>query len=172
MVFIGLLPRDVSACSCAYPDSVKAELDRKTAVFTGKVIDIVEEKQSIALNSSADPIKVLFEVNESWKGVNSSQTIVRTARDDASCGYEFEKNKEYIVYAYGDNDNLETGYCERTTLLSDASEDLEILGQGKKPTEEVDLQDELGKSNLPIYIFIIVIVLVGGYFIGKKMKKA
>ncbi|MEH7238944.1 LPXTG cell wall anchor domain-containing protein [Bacillus sp. JJ1562] len=114
---------------------------------------------------------MLFEVNESWKGANTSQVIVSTARSGASCGYEFELNKEYIVYAYGDKNQLETGYCERTALLSAAGEDLTILGKGKEPTEKVDLRDELGESNPVLYVSIIVILLIVGFIIWKRRKK-
>ncbi|MEH7379617.1 hypothetical protein V7138_03915 [Bacillus sp. JJ1533] len=171
LLFIGLFPRQASACSCAQPESVKDELNRKTAVFSGKVIDLVDENKFSYTQSSADPIQVLFEVNESWKGPNTSQIIVSTARSGASCGFEFEVNREYLVYAYGDIDQLETGFCERTALLSVAGEDLAILGQGKEPTKTVDLRDEIGKSNLVFYLPIIAIVLVVGFIIHKRIKK-
>nr|WP_304219282.1 hypothetical protein [Fredinandcohnia onubensis] len=172
LIFIGLFPRQASACSCAYPESVKDELNRKTAVFSGKVIKMEDENKRSYIQSSADPIEVLFEVNESWKGVETSQVIVSAARSSASCGYEFELDKEYIVYAYGENDHLETGLCERTALLSEAGEDLAILGQGKAPTEQVDLQDELGNSNLSLYLAICVILLVLGFLFRKRTKKS
>ncbi|MEH7226750.1 hypothetical protein V7112_23375 [Bacillus sp. JJ1566] len=171
LIVIGLFPRQASACSCAYPESVKDELNRKTAVFSGKVIDLVDENKFSYIQSSGDPIEVLFEVNESWKGINTSQVIISTARSGASCGYEFELNKEYLVYAYGEINQLETGFCERTALLSVASEDLALLGQGKEPTEKVDLQDELGKSNLVYLLSIIAILLVIGFIIWKRIKK-
>ena len=172
LIFIGLFPRQASACSCAYPESVEDELNRKTAVFSGKVIKMEDENKRSYIQSSADPIEVLFEVNESWKGVETSQVIVSAARSSASCGYEFELDKEYIVYAYGEIDHLETGLCERTALLSEAGEDLAILGQGKAPTEQVDLQDELGNSNVVLYLAISVILLVIGFLFRKRMKKS
>nr|WP_309099617.1 hypothetical protein [Fredinandcohnia onubensis] len=172
LIFIGLFPGQASACSCAYPESVKDELNRKTAVFSGKVIKMGDENKNSYIQSSADPIEVLFEVNESWKGVETSQLLVSAARSSASCGYEFELDKEYIVYAYGESDNLETGLCERTALLSEAGEDLEILGQGSAPTDQVDLHDGIGKSNLILYLSASVILLVIGFLFCKSMKKS
>ena len=172
LIFIGLFPRQATACSCAYPESVKDELNRKTAVFSGRVIKMEEENKISYIKSSADPIKVLFEVTDSWKGVDSSQVIVSAARSSASCGYEFELDKEYIVYAYGEINNLETGLCERTALLSAAGDDLAMLGQGKSPTKQVDLQNELGDSNVFLYLAISVIILVIGLLFRKKMKKS
>lgn len=174
LIFISLFPRQASACDCARPESVNDELNRKTAVFSGKVIDLVDENKFSYSQSSADPINVLFEVKESWKGIHTSQVIVSTARSGASCGYEFELNKEYLVYAYGDKEQLETGFCERTELLSAAGEDLDILGKGKVPTEKVDLQGELrepGKSNLVLYLSIVGILLIVGFAIFKRVKK-
>ncbi|MFT4414928.1 hypothetical protein ACLM5H_13795 [Fredinandcohnia humi] len=175
LTIIVFFPRQISACSCANPESVKDELNRKTAVFSGKVIDLVDKNKYSYIKSSADLVQVLFEVNESWKGTNASQVIVSTARSGASCGYEFELNKEYIVYAYGDKDNLETGFCERTALLSEASEDLDILGKGKAPSERVDLQEKIEKSK-----WVLSIAIVGGciilglvtIIIAGRMKKS
>lgn len=172
LIIISLFPRQALACSCAQPESVKGELNRKTAVFSGKVVELVDDNKFSYIKSSADPIEVLFEVNESWKGTNTSQVIVKTARSGASCGYEFELNKEYLVYAYGEIDQLETGFCERTALLSTAGDDLAILGQGKEPTEKVNLQDELGKSYLVFYLAIIAIFIVIGFMIRNRIKKS
>ncbi|MFS0822344.1 hypothetical protein [Bacillus sp. 1P02SD] len=171
LIFISLFPRQASACDCARSESVNEELNRKTAVFSGKVIGLSDKNESSYNQSSADPIKVLFEVKESWKGIHTSQIIVSTARSGASCGYEFELNKEYLVYSYGDKEQLETGFCERTELLSAAGEDIGILGKGKVPTEKVNLQGELGKSNLVLYLSIIGILLIVAFTILKKLKK-
>ena len=172
LIIIGFFPRQASACSCAIPESVKDELNRKTAVFSGKVIKMKDVNRLSYIKSSGDPIKVLFDVNESWKGIDTSQVIVSAARSSASCGYEFELNKEYLVYAYGEIDNLETGICERTALLTAAGEDLEILGKGIEPTVKVDLQDELGNSNVILSFTIIVILLLIGFIFRKRMKKS
>src|SRR5690606_25529228 len=106
------------ACSCAEPFSVDEELKLKTAIFSGKVVEISEEKK--LFGSSNDPILVTFDVTSSWKGVDKSQVTIRTAKYEESCGYTFKMNTEYLVYAYGEKDDLKTGYCGRTDLLTAA----------------------------------------------------
>jgi hypothetical protein len=159
-----LSPSVTYACSCAPPPSVEEELERKTAVFSGKVIDISGPNKRI-FKSSADPVTVLLEVDTIWKGINESQVIVHTAESSASCGFKFELGKEYLVYAYGDKGDLQTGLCERTTLLTSAAEDLSILGKGKTPSEQVNLQqqDQMISSTiwiLAVTLFIAVIVII------------
>ncbi|MGO4374513.1 hypothetical protein [Paenibacillus sp. 2TAB19] len=44
-------------------------------------------------------------------------------------------NEEYIVFAYGDPDQLETGLCEGNKTLASAQEELKALGAGYKPTK-------------------------------------
>jgi hypothetical protein len=124
-------PTKAVACSCAPPPAVSEELARKTAIFSGKVTAVTPPKKKPVM-SSADPVKIDFEVTEVWKGNVAKTTAVYTAQSSASCGYQgFTEGKEYIVYAYGSEERLETGLCERTKPLASASEDLKELGTGQ-----------------------------------------
>ena len=64
-----------------------------------------------------------------WKGPEQDTLEVRTPRYEASCGYSFKEGQEYLVYAEGKK--MKVTYCGRTTLLSKASADLEVLGNGE-----------------------------------------
>lgn len=105
---------------------------------------------------STEPVtskSVLFEVTKTWKGVEQTQIIITTGLDDGDCGYDFIKGNEYLVYAkessmYGAK-SLVSILCDRTDVLSSSQKDLEILGQGQPPIEEVNLS---GKHN-QIYIW-------------------
>ncbi|OCA90447.1 hypothetical protein A8F94_00720 [Bacillus sp. FJAT-27225] len=162
-------PAYVSACSCAVPESVETELKNKTAIFSGKVIRFEDPRANSFIQSSADPISVVFEVKSSWKGVKESQVIVNTAKSSASCGYEFSVGNDYLVYAYGDKNQLETGMCERTDLLQQASGDLQILGVGKPPTIKVDLASSESPpfmmigSGVGIGLFLAAIIFIRWY---------
>ncbi|QJD83953.1 hypothetical protein [Cohnella herbarum] len=134
-VWSAVKPKSAYACSCAAPPAVSEELARKTAIFSGKVVAVKPPEQK-EIMSTADPIKVTFAVDQVWKGEVGEKTVVGTASSSASCGIEsFAMDAEYIVYAYGEPDQLETGICERTKLLSNANEDLTALGIGKKPSK-------------------------------------
>lgn len=128
-------PATVSACSCAGPLPVQDELNRKTAVFAGKVKQVSKPAQG-RIWSSADPVTITFEVTDVWKGEVQAETTVSTALSGASCGYEgFFVNQSYIVFAYGGDDGkLKTTSCDRTKPLSGASEELAVLGQGYAPS--------------------------------------
>jgi len=112
--------------------SPQDSLERSTAVFTGKVINIDIANEIII--SSADPVLVTFNVSEIWKGPDHKTLVVTTARYEASCGYSFEQGGEYIVYAYGEEDKLSIHMCLRTELIANAREDLQALGKGNIPT--------------------------------------
>lgn len=175
-IILSLLPIKASACSCIAPQPVATELNKKTAVFSGKAINI-KQTGGIFQQSTDDPVFVTFEVKEIWKGVNSSQVIVKTERDGASCGFGFHINKEYIVYAYGDSESghLATSICERTKLLSTASEDLAVLGKGEVPTKKVDLSKESNKKSITLYTVITAVSLISLIIlilIIKKFKKS
>lgn len=160
----------VFACSCIQPTSPKEALKQSTAVFVGEVIDI--DVSSGIVISSADLVKVIFEVSKIWKGPDYKTLILTTARDGVSCGYSFEQGKEYIVYARGKGKKLNVSLCSRTKLLANAQEDIEELGEGGAPS--------VPNSNLPyrhnfIQIFAIgigILIFVAAVFlINKKFKK-
>lgn len=140
-------PGRALACSCAKPPAVKEELANKTAVFAGKAEKVVKPKQG-AIWSSATPVKVTFRVTEVWKGKLAEETVVSTALSSASCGYDgFEANKEYIVFAHGPLDRLETTICSRTKPLASAGSELTALGTGYKP--EAQTRDAEAKGAKP-----------------------
>jgi len=121
------------ACSCAPPGPLNEELTTAAAVFTGKVVGTVEPIDGFGPISSADPIKVTFQVYKVWKGSVSQTTNITTARSGSSCGYTFEKGIEYIVYAHGSENNLSVSLCSRTQPLASAEDDLALLGVGAAP---------------------------------------
>ena len=122
----------INACECISPAPPKESLEKSTAVFAGKVID-VDVPRGIVI-STADPVKVTFEVSKVWKGPDYKTLVVTTARDGASCGYSFKQGEEYIIYTYGEGDKLSTGICSRTKPLANSQQDLEELGEGSLPT--------------------------------------
>lgn len=130
-------PEEVFACSCAGPLSaekqVKDELERKTAIFAGKVTKVTQPRQKIIM-SSADLVKVNFEVSKVWKGELQREAVVYTAMSSASCGIEnFQVGTEYLVSAYEDREHLETNICDLTKPLASAEEEVKILGAGYSP---------------------------------------
>ncbi len=114
------------ACSCAPPLTPLEELDRSAAVFSGKVANIKED-------SSRSAYEVRFFVERSWKGDFADRDFapsvtVFTALDSAACGYAFEEDEKYLVYAYRSGESLDTNICSRTQPLGNAQEDLNALG--------------------------------------------
>jgi hypothetical protein len=117
------------ACTCAPPQSASQELQRATAVFSGKVVEIKKHKQSSDLFAG---VEVVFAVEKVWKGVDEARVSVFTSSQSSACGYGFKEGRTYLVYAHGNADRrLATSICSRTRRLKDAREDLEELGAGK-----------------------------------------
>lgn len=177
LLFFNYSPSTSFACSCAVPESVQVELEKSSAVFSGKVLGILDKKKFNSIQSSGDEVVVLFEVEEAWKGIHQTQVIVYTSRDSASCGFEFTSN-EYLVYANESDGELRVSLCSRTTLLSLAQEDLNELGIGEKPTEEVkiDLNDTEKESlfftnRIIFYSAIFILLIVAAIFINRRVEK-
>ncbi|MCY9514668.1 hypothetical protein [Paenibacillus apiarius] len=120
----------VSACSCAAIPSVEDAKREAAAVFAGKVTD-VSQSLTTMIFSTADPVKVSFQVKRLWKGNVASNAKVVTALSSASCGYEFETGKQYLVYAYHSDGKYIAHLCTRTAPLEAAAEDIRLLGTGR-----------------------------------------
>ena len=144
-----LAPSPVSACSCEAGVTLPQYFARYDAVFSGKVVRIVDNYQPIF--STLDNVfrkfgfpsyffyedgiywgySVFLYVFDSWKGVKGTVAEVDTGYGMGDCGYTFELDKEYLIYAshaYGIPDNYwVTGTCGRTAELSNATEDIKYL---------------------------------------------
>mgnify|MGYP002400743113 CR=1 FL=1 len=132
---IALEPERASACSCAVNESVAEERNRSDAVFEGTVIGRKQTKK-LFNRSSADPVAWTFQVHEVWKGGVVPEITVQSAMSGASCGFEFEQGRTYLVYARDTGEGrLDVSLCSRTALSIDAAEDKAELGAGSVPPQ-------------------------------------
>ena len=130
-------PGQVHACKCAVPATPAEELEKFSAVFTGRVVSV---RHSYDLNAASytpdDRTTVGFEVSTVWKGTVHEDMLITTPPTGGSCGFTFAEGEEYVVYAddsaYGD-DGYTVGICSRTALLRQAQADLDALGEGRAP---------------------------------------
>lgn len=153
--------RVASACSCIEPGSPLDALADAQAVFVGTVIEI--DKTDGAIISLADPVEVTFSVSQSWKGPLNDRLVITTSRDSASCGFEFDEDVTYLVYAYEEGDDFVTGLCTRTTSFAAAGADLAALGEGTLITETDDVSAEP-----PIAESIFLTALFVGLFLYRR----
>ena len=140
LTFFGLLllPQiDVFACSCVdipqtLEQEIKGRLKDSKAVFSGEILKISETSQTrdvIGLD-----VTVKIRLKEIWKGQLTKEVIIKTPDNSAACGYSFEVGKSYLVFAHSRKGKiLATGLCSGNRLLETATEELKILGKGKKP---------------------------------------
>jgi len=118
---------DVYACSCLMETKtpvskqVKASYQKAAAVFYGEVTEITRESEGVI---------VKIKVEKSWKGELQGEVIVRTLADSAMCGYTFEKNMKYMVYADDNDGHFGVNLCSRT---SQRGTDAKYLNKIKKP---------------------------------------
>lgn len=109
------------ACSCIPPRDVQTELNESYAVFQGRVVEMDESMMNYEYT-------VTLDVEKSWKGISEETIEVKTALDSAACGYPFELNNTYLVYAVQFEGDTWVYSCGRTALLEDAEADLAELG--------------------------------------------
>ncbi|GHH98816.1 hypothetical protein [Neobacillus kokaensis] len=148
------------ACKCVETKSVEKELELSDAVFNGKIIEMKQDKYSR---------KILFEVTSIWKGLSTSQIVL--IDEPSSCSMDFNEGQEYLVYAKNNgNDVLTSNICDRTIELISADKDLLLLGEGRAPTEIVNLENELKQFNLIFWIPFLGIAVLIIVFIWKRKR--
>lgn len=174
LIAMGAFPDVTSACKCAGVPSAESEFKRSKAVFSGKVLKIEDKEVNDYLSKS-----ILFEVTNTWKGVEESQIIITTGQGGGDCGFDFTEGQEYLVYAnesdmYGEK-SLITGICNRTNHMGSLMEDLKVLGAGQPPIKKVDLTVE--QSNPRLYLaaaaaaaVAVTAIAVVAFIILKKRK--
>ncbi|MET3507177.1 hypothetical protein [Halalkalibacter oceani] len=140
LLLCSLFPLSASACSCLENAGVEEALERAEAVFSGKVLDVKEQKGADGYLAKA----VHFSVDRAWKGVDQTEVIIATGLGGGDCGIDFVVGEEYLVYAnqsswHADISPLEAIICSRTAHLDAAEEDLRQLGEGTQPLHDVEL---------------------------------
>lgn len=113
------------ACKCVDVDSVQQAFRKTTRVFHGKIISktlvpfsetvktekadsirmlLKDDKQKRDLFDLNYIYKIEFQVLEGFKGTDTGEkVIIYTAMHSVSCGYAFQLNKTYIIYALEEN---------------------------------------------------------------------
>jgi hypothetical protein len=135
------------ASECWARRSVPEELNNSTVVFSGKAV--AEEYRPIVTPQRGWPeggeiLVIKFYVERWWKGSGEGEVFLYTGVSRWPGGYtriftegfNFSVGEKYLVYAFGDVDNLTTTGCERTTKLEKADEDLKALGEGRLPEKK------------------------------------
>lgn len=172
LILLWWKPLDASACSCVMPPPPEDALNEANAVFSGEVVEIIENKK---LFGGSYGKTVHFKVDKAWKGAVESEMIITTGNDGGDCGFAFEKGRNYLVYASMSNmyveGTLSTTICHRTTELSSATEDLNALGEGQ---EVISLQEGLGEdeTDSPWLVFTIFMLGIVILVIGSRYKKS
>lgn len=157
------------ACSCLPPGTPQEELGKSDAVFAGKVVQVSGQVDG----GAAETVEVRLEVSQVWKGAESRTVLLKTPGSSASCGFNFEQGREYVVYASQQEGNLTAGLCSRTSPLASAADDLAVLGSGTAPSGEAETPATLpdaGSDNparpLPPYLLGVVALGVLGLALG------
>lgn len=137
-----LAPVAAHACSCAGPGDAATAARLSSVVFAGRVLGW----RTVSGRFGAERA-VIFAVEQVWKGKPVRRLEVRTAASTSACGFPFERNHTYFVYAVADErGQLGTALCSRTALLSRAVADAVALGKS------VALEADPGWPPVPVQV--------------------
>ena len=143
---------------------------RATAVFSGKVLTVTTLYHPGTRMAGSTPYhQVELQVEKSWKLIDRQKiTLVTENTVPNTCG-SFSPGETYLVYADRLNDIFFVSTSSRTNLLTNAGEDLKLLGEPRLSVEPGEFRS--------YYILIyggtgcVVIALLIGLFLYRLNKK-
>ena len=116
------------ACSCEGTPTLQKSYAEVDVIFTGTVISkkVISVKYESVITTQ---IEYKFRRTKVFKGKSRTEIItIMTGNGRHDCGYMFELNKKYIVYAYIQNQYfdggekvesfLSTNVCRRTAIYN------------------------------------------------------
>ena len=107
------------------PISLQQQIDQADIIFSGTCIFVNS-------NWISGGQKFVFEVEQTWKRRTDSIYIVNSKWEQDG-GYTFQQGQSYLVYV-DKGFTPKTNRCMGNKLLSEATDDLKLLGQGQIPT--------------------------------------
>lgn len=153
-------------CTCVKA-AQRTAIKEAGAIFSAKVVLYQQGFRSRYRFDQAPPfihprqtweINTTFSVSKVWKGAIPQEITLKSIT--SLCGGQFTAGSEYLVYAYWQDDRLITLPCTRTDLLSNAGDDLKVLGAGKPPARVQQLTDKLSA----IGSLVIIMTLIASAF--------
>ncbi len=186
---VALLPDCASACMCAVEGSLKERAERaiagSDAVFSGEVVGIekeppdtemIEGTMLTVMGDGGREATVTLQVSEVWVGPTQRTVRFTTlVADGISCAHPFMEGREYLVYANGEQEDLEVGGCSETKPLSRAGTDLVLLGEsGEKPEDGAGkaLSDTSGGLQTPVVIGLLGLAVAGSLLLAVRILRA
>ncbi len=190
-IFTGFSITDAYACLCD-DLTIEQRINQADVIFSGTVNDNT-------WNFSEKSIAASFDVQAVWKGADSFPLIqkghvtVITAKVSTACGVNFIQDKEYLIYAKIDDNNLQTSICGGSWFLDGRNDDIETLkkigsqytfvdareiksslsydcrGPGPFSVEECEFEKLVREVFLPIGI-ALSIVGITVFFLWRKRK--
>lgn len=122
-----------SACSCAAPTDLAADVANADAVFTGTV-EVQAPTTDGPTIASSDPVYFAVRVDRVYAGDVAARATVVTARDGAACGADLAAGRDYIFLARAEGHSWRVGLCGGTLPAADVARVAALTGAGHAPT--------------------------------------
>ena len=133
-VVVGTPTTERARCNCEATSPINEALAEADAVFAGPIVAtrVLPDSYRMTDDSTGavDELEVTVEVTRWWKGAGTPQAVVRTIYECCLCGYPFEKDQSYLIYAWEDRETpgrYRTRLCLRTKPLDEAREEMDHL---------------------------------------------
>lgn len=165
-----IFPIQSKALSCAeLEEPVISHFD---AAIVGTVLNVKNDIVQKGIIGPKETKKyVLVDVEKSWKTEVNSQLIFEA---DYTWAYNFEKGNKYIIYLDEVKGNYINSPCSPVVPVESSNEYEQLLGEGFKPKEEVNLGSKMlfkSDRDLDFELSILIIAISAIFFWKWKSKR-
>lgn len=155
---ISIFPIQSKALSCVELEG--QAINHFDAAIVGTVLNVKNDTVQKGITGPKETKKyVLVDIEKSWKTEVNSQLIFEA---DFTWAYNFEKGNKYIIYLNEENGNYLNSPCSPVVLVESKYDYEQLLGEGLKPKEEIDLGYQMLLKNdkdLDFELFILIITI-------------
>jgi hypothetical protein len=132
-------------------------------IFYGKVLDVTT-------NNVTTGIKATVGVSRIFKGKTDPVTVVSSEYPGLGCGFPFEKDSFYLIYAYKSR-SIRTSICQATQKIPLGTNLSADLGKGFAATRDID-KIYAGIIRMSLATLGGFLLLLGILFFRKRARKS
>lgn len=115
------------ACLCDEL-TIEQRINQADVIFSGTINGNTWEHSEKYIAAGFD-VQVVWKGADSFPLIETGNVAVITAKTSTACGVNFIQDKEYMIYAKIDGNNLQTATCDGSWFLDGRGDDIKALDE-------------------------------------------
>jgi len=168
---------DLQACVCDSRYSLENEFKQADAVFVGEVMQVTHEEDlfirkvpligDLYCGSNNCWSKVVFSVEQSWKGTGIQEGNVRW---DVYCRWPLDVGDRMLMFAQFRDGDLSAS-CGLSDLANNREKEIRNLGPAQWTAAKIKTDDGIKAKHLMLLLGVLCAFGVAALFLGRRLQR-